>query len=120
MKVLIVDDHPAVRALLRMVVAADEVHECGSGSNAVAAYAAHRPDVVLMDIAMPGVDGIAATRQIRALDPDARVVIVTHYDESDLRESARDAGACGYVLKEDLLELRRLLDVGRQRDTEKG
>lgn len=111
MKLLIVDDNPRMRRMIRKVVAgaAEEVFECGDGREAPAAYARHRPDWVLMDIRMAEVDGISATRQIKAGDPEARVVIVTDYDDSDLREAARAAGACGYVVKENLLDLRRLL-----------
>ena len=68
-------------------------------------YLAHRPDVVLMDIAMRGVNGIAATLQICQADPAARVVIVTDYDDQDLRAAAERAGASGDVLKENLLDL---------------
>ena len=111
LKLLIVEDNPAVRRVIRSIVAAlaEDIFECEDGLQALAAYHAHRPDFVLMDVAMNGLDGIAATRQIRATDPDAKVIIVTNYDEADLREAARAAGACDYVLKEDLLTLRQLL-----------
>jgi two-component system response regulator DesR len=110
-RLLIVDDHAPVRAVIRAVVGvlADEIFECSRGEDAVAAVAEHAPDLVLMDIEMPGLDGISATRAIRARFPDVRVAIVTQHDESDLRESAEQAGACAYVLKENLLEIRRLL-----------
>ena len=84
------------------------------GSEAVAAYAAQQfnsGDRVLMDLHMPGVDGLEATRRLCAAFPDAQVIIVTQYGDSHLREAATQAGACGYVLKENLLELRRLLLV---------
>jgi len=69
----------------------------------------HRPDWVLMDIDLPEVDGINATRQIVAAHPEARVVIVTSYDDAGLRETARSAGACEYVVKENLIEIRCIL-----------
>lgn len=74
----IADDSATVRALTRSHVApvAGRIHECADGEAAVAAYVAHRPDVVLMDIATPGLDGIIATRYLRTLDPAARIVIV--------------------------------------------
>lgn len=111
MKVLIVEDNAPMRRMIRRLVAdlADEISECGDGAQAYALYAAQRPDWVLMDIEMAGVNGITATRQIRADYPDANIVIVTNHDDELLREEARRAGACDYVLKEDLLELRRLL-----------
>ena len=90
---------------------ADEVHECENGETALAAYQTHKPDVVLMDIDLGEMDGITATRHITTADPTAYVVIVTNFDESDLREAAREAGARGYVLKENLQELRRLLQT---------
>jgi CheY-like chemotaxis protein len=107
MKLLIVDDNPGVRHVIRSLVAkvADEIRECGDGADALALYNLHRPDFVLIAIPMSTMDGIAATRQIRAADPAARIIMVTNYDQPDLREAARQAGACGYVLKENLLEL---------------
>jgi len=111
MNVLIVEDSGPMRRLIKEIVSglADEVHECGDGADALAAYVLHRPDFVLMDIRMDLVDGIQATRRIKAADPAARVIIVTDYDQADLREGARQAGACAYVVKENLLELVRFL-----------
>jgi DNA-binding NarL/FixJ family response regulator len=111
--VVIVDDQASMRALIRMVLGAlaVDVLECSRGDEAMAAVAAHRPDLVLMDIDMPGLDGIAATREILARFPGLRVAIVTQHEASDLRESAARAGACAYVLKDDLLALRKLLAV---------
>lgn len=107
MTVLIVEDNEGVRRLLRSVVAgiADMVWDCCDGADALDAYVNHRPDVVLMDIQMHVVDGLAATRQILLSDPSAKVVMVTDYDDDDLRVAAREAGACGYALKRNLLDL---------------
>ncbi|MFN7928123.1 MAG: response regulator transcription factor [Blastocatellia bacterium] len=114
MKILIVDDNPNIRRVLKSIVGtvAEEVYECNDGSEAVIAYDLHHPSFVLMDIAMKQLDGIAATRQILRADPQAKVIIVTNYDEADLREAAQEAGASGYVLKENLFEVRRLLQPG--------
>jgi two-component system response regulator DegU len=111
MNVLVVEDNRAMRRLIREIVSglADEIHECSDGSEALATYNSHRPDFVLMDIQMGLLDGITATRQIKAADPAARIIIVTDYDQPDLREAARQAGACAYVVKENLLELVRHL-----------
>jgi|ERR1700722_8374234 len=111
MTILIVEDNPAVRRLLRAAVAgiATEICECEDGVEALAAYTAHRPQVVLMDIRMPMMDGLAATKQIRQVHPSARVVIVTDYDDVELQIAAYEAGACGYVLKDNLLDLERLI-----------
>jgi DNA-binding NarL/FixJ family response regulator len=111
MKLLIVEDNPGVRKVIRNLVAsvAREICECADGAEVLALFRREQPDFVLMDIQMEGVDGITATRQLKAVDPTARVIIVTDYDQPDLREAAYQAGACGYVSKENLLELVRLL-----------
>lgn len=108
---LIVDDNADMRALIRGLVeeVTPAVHECGSGPAAVDAYAALHPDWVLMDIELPGLDGIDATRAIRRLDPRARVIIVTAHGDDRYRRAAREAGALGFVLKEHLLDLPGLL-----------
>jgi CheY-like chemotaxis protein len=111
MILLIVDDNQQMRRLIRSVVGdmAEDITECCDGSLALAAYAESMPDWVLMDIRMPNVDGITATRQLKASYPQAHVCIVTDYEDRELREAARDAGAEGYVVKEDLLRLRQVL-----------
>lgn len=109
--VLLVEDHATMRATLRMWLAdvAEPIVECGNGSEVCARYAAHHPDWVLMDIDLPGQDGITATRELLAAEPAARVLIVTSYDDGELRRAAQAAGARGYVLKENLWEVRQWL-----------
>jgi CheY-like chemotaxis protein len=111
MRLLIVEDNASVRRLIRSVVAsvAEEIHECGDGMTALSAYLEYHPDVVLMDIEMKELDGIAATMRIKAAYPTAKIIMVTNYDDSELREAARNAGACGYVLKHSLLEVTAVL-----------
>jgi CheY-like chemotaxis protein len=112
MKVLIVDDHPQFRDVVKLVVAglADEVTECADGDEALAIYAARRHDWVLMDLQMARMGGLEATRRLVAADRTARVLIVTDYDDVHWRAAAKEAGACGYVLKENLLDIRRMLE----------
>jgi len=81
------------------------VGECSDGSEAMSAYERLRPDWILMDIDMKDVDGITATRQITAAHPGAKVMIVTDYNDADLRRAAREAGASEYVVKENLLNI---------------
>lgn len=111
MKILIVDDHAGMRDLMRgyLPEAFDEIHECEDGADAVECYERHAPDWVLMDWKMKRMDGIAATRQIIAADPQARILLVTSYDDDVLRAAARDAGARGFIVKENLRELSQIL-----------
>jgi DNA-binding NarL/FixJ family response regulator len=111
MTALIVDDSPQFRELIRTVLAGlvDQVNECADGDEAVAAYSKQRPDWVLMDLRMARMGGLEATRRILAADCTARVLIVTDYDDVHWRAAAIEAGACGYVLKENLLQVRRLI-----------
>jgi CheY-like chemotaxis protein len=119
LRLLIVEDSAPVRRLIKSVVGelADVIYECVDGADALSDYISHRPDFVLMDIQMKLVDGIMATRQITAADPAAQIIIVTDYDQADLREAAKDAGAIGYVVKDNLLDLVSFLrahgDAGR-------
>ena len=111
MNLLIVEDSERMRRMIRSVVkgVATEIYECSDGSEALLAYTHYHPDWVLMDIEMNEMDGITATRQIKAAFPDARVVIVSNHDSDDLRAAASEAGACGYVVKENLVDVRRIL-----------
>lgn len=112
MRLLIVDDHAAMRRLLGRVVGDlfSTVEECDDGADALAAYARHRPDWVFMDIEMRRADGITATRNLVRAFPEAKVLIVSKHDDEQLRAAARAAGACGYVLKENLIAVRELLE----------
>ncbi len=111
MTVLIVEDNDGIRRLLRRTLldSASAIWECSDGSDALANYEDHRPDIVLMDIRMPKMDGLTATRQIREFDPSARVVVVTDYDDEDVRKAAFEAGACAYALKQELSDVPRIL-----------
>ena len=111
MKLLIAEDNDGMRGLIKRMLAdfASEIYECRDGAEALAIYSARQPDWVLMDIRLVGLNGLEATRQITAAWPQAKIMIVTDYDDDELREAARHAGACEYVIKENLLELRRIL-----------
>jgi DNA-binding NarL/FixJ family response regulator len=112
-KILIAEDHAPVRQMLKRFCAgqADELFECSNGEEAVAAYATLRPDWVLMDINMPGMNGIEALACIKTAFPEARIVMVTQVKSSATRQAALDAGACAYVLKDNLEELRVILSA---------
>ncbi|MEZ5322827.1 MAG: response regulator transcription factor [Microthrixaceae bacterium] len=104
--VLIVDDQQPFRAVARTVVALapgfEVVAEAVSGEEAVEMAAAHGPAVVLMDINLPGIDGIEATRLITEASPDIVVVLLSTYDAASLPSTAATCGAARYVHKEDL------------------
>jgi len=104
--VLVVDDHPLLRAgvlaLLGTSPTLQVVAEAGDGAEAVAAYAAHRPDVVLMDLQMPRMDGIEAITHIRAMDPGARIIVLTTYSGDANAIKALESGVSAYLLKDML------------------
>jgi CheY-like chemotaxis protein len=109
--ILLVDDSEAMRRVIKSFVRdlTEAITECSDGSEAIETYERCHPDWVLMDIKMKEVDGLVATKQIKAAFPEARIIIITGYDDARLREAAYNAGACAYVHKENLLELRRIL-----------
>ena len=102
-RVLIADDHAMVRSgLAGFLLASDDlelVGEASNGSEAVRACAETRPDVVLMDLMMPGMDGATAIRAIHEAYPDIRVIALTSFPEQDLVQRALGAGAISYLLK---------------------
>jgi two-component system NarL family response regulator len=103
-RVLIADDHRLFAEALEAILATDErirvVGYARDGSEAVALYEEHRPDLTLMDIAMPVLDGLEATRQIRAFDGEACVLMLTGSNARSDVDNARQAGAAGYVTKD--------------------
>jgi DNA-binding NarL/FixJ family response regulator len=106
-RVLTADDHPVVRAGIAAMLANEPdlvvVAEATNGAEAVALFEAHRPDVVLIDLRMPTLDGVGAIQAIRAVDPGARLVALTTYEGDADIHRALSAGACGYLLKDALV-----------------
>ena len=108
---MIVDANAAVRRVIKQICSnlADVIHECATPAAAFADYRQCQPDVVVMDLGQPPCDGIWATRQIVGLHPEAVIVIVTPYPDVTFRAAAEQAGARGFVLKDNLLDLRQWL-----------
>jgi NarL family two-component system response regulator LiaR len=107
-QVLVVDDHQVIRSGLRFsLLAFDDIElvgEARSGEEALRLCEQVHPDVVLMDLLMPGLDGVAATRAIRERWPEVRVVALTSFQDGELVQSALQAGAIGYLLKDVLVD----------------
>ena len=105
-KVMVVDDHGILRAgLIALLMAEQDVEvigEAGSGEEALVKVAKLHPEVVLMDISMPGIDGIEACRQIKEQFPDVQILILTVHEDKALLQEALYAGASGYILKRAL------------------
>ncbi|NYE59458.1 DNA-binding NarL/FixJ family response regulator [Duganella sp. 1224] len=120
--VMIADDHPLLRSGIAAVLSADPrfavVAEAGDGDEALAQYQRHRPDITLMDLQMPGLNGIEATLAIRAINPRARVIILTTYGGEVQVARGLKAGASGYILKNmvrtDLVSYIAAVCAGRQ------
>ena len=119
--VLLVDDHALLRTGVANIINQEPdlevVAEAGDGFEAIAAYERHHPDVMLLDLRMPRMEGVEVVRQIRERDPRARVIVLTTYDTDDEIQRALKAGAKAYVLKdisaEDLVGCIRTVLAGR-------
>jgi DNA-binding NarL/FixJ family response regulator len=102
-KILVVDDHPIMRvgvaAMIGKCTDMKVTSLAGSGEDAIAQYAKLRPDVVLLDLRLPGIDGIETLIRMRALDCEARVIVLTMYEGDEDVHRAMEAGAKGYLLK---------------------
>lgn len=112
MKILIVEDNAPMRRMIRSLVEpfAEEVFDCDDGETAISEYKNHLPDWVLMDINLKKMDGITATRNICKEFPKAKIMIVTNFDDWSYRQSAKEAGAIKYLVKDDLYLLKNMFD----------
>jgi DNA-binding NarL/FixJ family response regulator len=121
LKVMLVDDHEIVRQGLRALLEAEDdievVAEADSGTSAVSLASAHQPDVVVMDVRMPGGSGVEACRAIRDERPDAQVIMLTSFSDDEALFNSIMAGAAGFVLKQirgrDLIDAIRTVGGGR-------
>ncbi len=111
-RVVLADDHDLVRTCIRALLAShgiDVIAEAGDGRSLLRDVREHRPDVALVDVSMPLLDGIEATRRIAKLSSETRVVILTMHPDVHLARRARSAGAWGYVVKDETSD--RLIEV---------
>jgi DNA-binding NarL/FixJ family response regulator len=122
-RILTVDDHPLLRKGIAALVSGEPdlklIAEASNGEEAIAAFRSHRPDVTLMDLQMPGIDGIGAIGRIRDEFPDARIIVLTTYTGDTQVLRALRAGARAYILKghvhKELLETIRAVHAGQKR-----
>jgi len=115
MKLMIIDDHEGMRSTIRQLIAApdDSVVECASGDDALRLLVQFKPDCVTVDVSMPGLCAFKTMRAIREAHPSARVICVTSHDQPDYRRAAYDAGASGFVVKDNLSDLYLLVATKR-------
>jgi DNA-binding NarL/FixJ family response regulator len=121
LKVMLVDDHEIVRQGLRSLLEAEDdievVAEADSGPSAVSLASAHQPDVVVMDVRMPGGSGVEACRAIRDERPDAQIIMLTSFSDDEALFNSIMAGAAGFVLKQirgrDLIDAIRTVGSGK-------
>lgn len=111
--ILIVDDNAETRRMTKFFLRdlPFDFEECDDGADALDRYEKTRPDWVLMDWEMRRIDGLTATRRIVGKYPLAKILMVTQYDDRELKEAAINAGAKGFITKENLMDLRRILTL---------
>ena len=119
MKILIVDDHPIVRAGLRRLLTAEpeiEIREAASGREALSVFREQQPTLVILDLNLPGVGGLEVLSRLKAIDPDARILVLSMHDDQIHVTRALQAGAAGYISKsapaDELLEAIRRVAGG--------
>jgi two-component system, NarL family, response regulator len=121
-RILIVDDHPVMCSGLSNMLSSQEgmtvIGTCGSGSEALKMVSTHRPDLLLLDVRMPGMDGIAVLQALQSFKAPPRVVVLTSYEQDELIYRAIKAGAQGYVLKDatevDLIAAITVVNAGKR------
>jgi DNA-binding NarL/FixJ family response regulator len=116
MMFLIADDSARMRFSIRQFLMTSipdhtSIVEAADGARAIEVYEQEHPDWVLMDIKMPTVDGLAASKAILASHPEARIIILTSYDDAAYRKAAKEAGTYAFVLKEHLNEISTLVSI---------
>ena len=114
MNVMIVDDSAKIRKMLRRLLRSqlpdlNNIYECKNGNEAVASYKKYKPDWSLLDIRMEPVNGLSASKKILAFDPQAKIMIVTAYDDPEYREEAKRLNVAAYVLKDNLNDIVAIL-----------
>ena len=110
---MIVDDNAAIRSMIRnmLLTTVDSFCECSDGNEALSTYIQCHPDWVLMDIKMKKMDGFEATQEILSEYPDAKIIMITQYNDPKLEQKARNVGAIEFVLKEKLMDIESIIQL---------
>ncbi len=116
MKVLLVDDHHGMRELEKSIFSSmfDTFYESTSGEDAITIYKTYKPDWVLMDYKMRGISGIEALKKIKENDAGAKVIMVTQFDDINLKTNALESGAVAFVLKEKLASIKNIILTNKE------
>jgi CheY-like chemotaxis protein len=116
MTVLLVDDHKGIRELEKTIFASlfETFYESSSGEAAIKMYEAYKPDWVLMDYKMEGITGIEAAKKIKETNVGAKIIMVTQYDDNDLKKAAFNAGVLGFVNKEKLSTIKNIMLINKE------
>ncbi|MFQ5605867.1 MAG: response regulator transcription factor [bacterium] len=121
MTILLVEDNFKTRRMIKRILHSEltgiqRIIECDDGKEAVALYQAHFPDWVLMDINIKSIDGLQATKDILSLHSDAKIIIVTMYNEPEYRRLAESMEAYDYVLKDNLFKIPEIIKLQGEKD----
>ena len=116
MTVLLVDDHRGFRELEKTIFASlfDTFYESSSGDDAIKIYEAYKPDWVLMDYKMDGMTGIEAAKKIKENDSSAKIIMISQYDDNDLKKAAFNAGVLSFVNKEKLSTIKNIMLINKE------
>lgn len=112
MKLLIADDNADMRKMLKSICVNvfNSILECDDGDSAVRIYREEKPDWILMDIKMNKLDGISATMKIKSIHPEAKIIIVSQYNDENVVDAAKNSGAIEFVNKEDLSKILEIIN----------
>ena len=122
MNILIADDNDKMRSLIKNLLfenirSVNNIYECKNGKKAIEGYFNYNPDWILLDIRMNSMDGLTAAKNIKQKDPNARIIIITYYDEESYRNRAKSISVFAYVLKENSKELITIINENQASET---
>ena len=122
MNILIADDNDKMRSLIKNLLfenirSVNNIYECKNGKKAIEVYFNYNPDWILIDIRMNSMDGLTAAKNIKQKDPNARIIIITYYDEESYRNRAKSISVFAYVLKENSKELITIINENQASET---